>query len=420
MLVAMDDAIGDNRTADQSGRRPRLRPVEVHPHPDEPGSMVLVHDPSGLAEGVLSMSLPALQILSLFDGERTLDEIHSAFTERHGEVLERDTLRDMIGHLESAYFLEGAVFEEHYGTLLEDYRSAPTRRMNEPNGFGLDGDDVPTALTRLLPWETNGSSAARIVGLIAPHLDYPRGRPCYIKAYSALSTQKHIRRYVILGTNHFGRSASVVATGNDFETPLGTSKVDVAFLEELERRCGESLRHYELDHLREHSIELQVLLLQQLFGSDAFQIVPFACPSPCGPSGTAPYDGVGVDLRDFALALGELVAEDDTPTCIIAGADLSHVGKFFGDTDELSDEFLQRARDRDRKVLNHIEGNRPDELVAQVAGDDNPTRVCSAGCIYALMTALPDASVRLLDYHQAVNLEASCAVTCAAAVFEAP
>jgi AmmeMemoRadiSam system protein B len=414
-----NDPEHDNRPLEGTALKPRLRPVEVQSHPDDAQNMVLLRDPSALADGVLSMSLPALHVLSMMDGERTRDQIRDEFLKKTGQSLPSETLGKLLETLEESHFLEGPAFEAFYANLVRDYQDAPTRPMNPLQGLGLEGNDLRQGLENLFSWQTNGHPPRRIAGLIAPHLDFPRGQPCYEEAYAILAGQVHFKRFVILGTNHFGRSTSVVATEKDFETPLGISAVDVSFLEKLERSCGQSIRKHQFDHKREHSIELQVLLLQHLFGPDSFEIVPVLCPSPCGPTGTAPFDGEGVDLKQFAASLGQFVREDDTSTCIIAGADLSHIGRFFGDTVDLSDELLENVRQRDEAALAHVQANEPETFRRSVAAADNPTRICSAGCIYTLMTALPEIKPRLLKYHQAVNHEAQCAVTCAAAVFEA-
>jgi AmmeMemoRadiSam system protein B len=255
------------------------------------------------------------------------------------------------------------------------------------------------------------------VGLIAPHLDYPRGMPCYASAYASLGAAEPPSRFVILGTNHFGvgNRAGVVATSHDFATPLGTVRTDRAFLDRLEARCGD-LRRYEYDHAGEHSIELQVCWLQHLFGTDAFTIVPFLFSDPCGPTGTAPVDGQGVDLADFADALREAVGSDDQSTVIIAAADFSHVGMFFGDQRQVDDTFLSEVRARDEDILQVVEQGDASAFRECVARNENPTRVCSAGCMYVLLAALPGARATVLRYHQAVVESAQNCVTCAAVV----
>jgi AmmeMemoRadiSam system protein B len=222
---------------------------------------------------------------------------------------------------------------------------------------------------------------------------------------------------VILGTNHFGRATAPVATRKDFQTPLGLTRTDGEFLSRLDQRCGADLCAHEFDHQREHSVELQVLVLQHLLGADNFEIVPVLCHDPCGPPGTAPYDGHGVDLRVFAEALGGLIREDDTPTVVIAGADLSHVGRRFGDDRELDADFLREIERRDHEALEQVANNSAGPFVETLRNRANNTRVCSAGCIYALMTALPQARGELLRYHQAVDPEGGTGVTCTAMAF---
>jgi len=221
---------------------------------------------------------------------------------------------------------------------------------------------------------------------------------------------------VILGTNHFGRSASVVTTGSDFATPLGTTHTDTDFIERLEERCGD-LRAFELDHLREHSVELQLAWLQHLFGADSFELAAFLCPDPCGPTGTAPAAGNGVDLRDFAQTLGAIVAEDARDTLLVAGADMSHVGANFGDDRRLDDEYLRKVRDHDETALSLLASEGTEGWLRYLAQDGNPTHVCSVGCVFALAAALDGASATRLGYHQAVDLATQTCVTCAAVVY---
>src|SRR5439155_4062750 len=109
---------------------------------------------------------------------------------------------------------------------------------------------------------------------------------------------------------------------------------------------------------------------------------------PSGPLGTAPGDAGGVDVKEFALALGRLVREDPEPTLLVASADLSHVGGFFGDRRGLDDAFLDAVRSKDEAALVFVGQNEPEAFRAHMARTGNPTRVCSVGCLYALMTAL--------------------------------
>lgn len=397
--------------------RPRLRPLEPTRLPDESDEMMFaLRDPTGISEAILSLSGGALRALLLMDGTRTCDEIRRDFQQDVGVELSEASMEKLLTHLDRSHFLDGERFENHYRSLVEEYLSAPTRALRDGESLGVDagsGEPFRSILAGAPSQDASKAAADRVVGLIAPHLDYARGAPCYAAAYGALVHRRPPDRVVILGTNHFGRSSSVVATAKAFETPLGTTGCDVEFLEALEARLG-SLRRFELDHRREHSVELQVMFLQHLFGAERTRIVPFLCPSPCGPTGTAPWDGEGVDLRAFAAALGEQVRSWPGDTLILAGADLSHVGGYFGDERELDEAFLGHVRSRDEEALDCVEGGDGEAFRQCVARDENPTRVCSAGCIYALLTALPDAKPERLAYHQAVTPEWRNCVTCAA------
>ncbi|MBU0717516.1 MAG: AmmeMemoRadiSam system protein B [Planctomycetes bacterium] len=393
--------------------RPQLRALEAIRVPPEHGCGVALRDPSGLSKTVLTLSDGAVALVTLMDGAHTCARIREELSALFGEPVPADTIQQMLDHLERARFLDGPSFEAHYASLVAEYRSQPVRRT--PPGSALEILHDSEALFDEILAETKPVDiAGSVLGLIAPHLDYPRGHRCYGRAYAALRGRAAPDRVVILGTNHYGRSASVVSTGRDFRTPLGITRVDREFLDELEARCGDLCEH-ELDHAREHSIELELAWLQHLFGSDRFLLVPFLCPDPCGPTGTAPYDGDGVDLRDFARALGDLIAEDATDTLIVAGADLSHVGAAFGDERPLDAAFLAEVERQDRRALEYVVAADADGWARNIAESGNPTRICGTGCIFVLMAAVPDASGTLLEYDQAVDQATQTGVTCAAA-----
>ncbi|MGB0716892.1 MAG: AmmeMemoRadiSam system protein B [Phycisphaerae bacterium] len=398
--------------------RPRLRPIEAFPLPsdDDEGGKYALRDASGLSDAYLTVTEGALQVIALVNGERNIDDIRSAFQDATGFEIDQDTVAHMFDQLDTAHFLEGASFESFYSERHQEYVDCGVRVMTDAEGLGVDakGQIFDSMLTGAVA--IDDVDPASIRGLVAPHLDYPRGAPCYAISYNTLRRRPTPDRVIILGTNHFGRSASVVATASSFETPLGMTAVDLDFLERLESRCG-PLRRFEMDHAREHSIELQVAWLQHLFGADRFQILPALCPDPCGPTGTAPYDGDGVDLADFAQAIGDLMEADGKDTLLIAGADLSHVGRSFGDDRDIDAGFLAEVEAKDRASLMALVQHGPQAFVAEVAKDDNPTRICSAGCIFAVATALQGKTATLGGYHQAATPENDTCVSCTSMVF---
>jgi AmmeMemoRadiSam system protein B len=399
--------------------RPRLRPVEARAVKGEDGEVaVQVHDPTQHALGSFTLSPPAFFLLTQMDGQHTLTEIGAAFASQFGQPLPAEKLTSIISQLSQARLLEDEVFAEYYQRLVDDYRQAPTRTMRSGPHFEPDAQsELGYQLDQLLGGGQVHDCSGPARGLIVPHLDFPRGAPCYADGYRTLAEHCPAQRFIVLGTNHFGQALAVSATGKDYATPLGTLPNDRDFLNRIQTQLGCDLCEHELDHAREHSIELQVLMLQRLFADRDIRFVPFLCTSPCGPGSVQPTDNDGLNLKSFAAALRQCMQEDDMPTCIIAGADLSHVGRFFGDEQDLEQPWLEQVAEGDRKFLAHVLTGNAEALADHVTSTGNPTRFCSVGCIYTLLMALPESKPSLLRYHQAVVKDWENCVTCATLTF---
>lgn len=405
---------------------PELRPVEIATR--TPDQRWVLRDPTGLAQGALVVGETQVFLLSLLDGRRSHRDIRMEFLRATGTLLRPADLDGLLEHLEGCGFLQGPASEARYRRLADAYLAGPYRPLRSPEAFGAAPAELPGLLDRILASaEGEAGSAlegrASLLALVAPHLDFPRGAACYGAAYQwlqRLPAGRAPRRVVILGTNHFGRSRSVVATTKDFQTPWGVLRTDGRLIRAIEADCGGTLRPFELDHLREHSIELHAVWLHHLLG-DGIEIVPFLCPDPNAPQSSVPGDPRGVELREFALALGARLRSDAVPTLLIASADLSHIGRYFGDSRPLDAQFLEEVRRADAAALDLVAAGQPEEFRHHMLRTQNPTRHCSVGCLYALLTALePEARAHRLCYHQAVTPEMQNGVTCAAFAFTQP
>ncbi len=404
--------------AEISNERPRLRPtIDVTPVEYDDEQMMVLYDASGLASGQMTLTPGAFYLVTLLNGQNTLDDILVKFRKQFHQSLPAGQLVQLLHQLDRTGMLDGPVFEARYADMVEAYREAPARFAQTVDGLA-DAAGLRSELTAIVNEGRSVTDGRQVVGLLAPHLDYARGRPCYAGAYAQLRRQPPFDRFVILGTNHFGRSPTPVWTLKDYDTPLGVAQTDQEFIRALRRRLSFDLGQWELDHFREHSVELQVMLLQTLTDSRPCTIVPILCPDVCGPTGLKPAQGEGPALNEFADALAEVIAKDSgsARTCIIAGADLSHVGRRFGDDRDLDEEFLKEVEREDRATLARIEAGDADGLIAGLQANENIFRVCSSGCIYVLLRALQGAQVTVLEYHQAVTPEQETGVTCAAAV----
>ena len=395
--------------------RPRLRAsIDTIRTSETPDGMITLFDRSGLAPGVVHVSRGALCLMSLMDGQRTVEEIRSAFQAMTHQSVDVGVIENLVDQLNESLLLEGPDFDAHYQAYLEHFRSVGTRPRLD-RGEVADAQVLSRLLDEILTESPGVPGDDGVVGLIAPHLDYLRGRPCYAAAYAAVARRTPPERIVVIGTNHTPRTAAPVLSVLDFETALGKTRTDVHFIRRLEERCGD-LRRFELDHVWEHSVELQVTWCQHLFGANRFELVPILCTDPTVAPDAFPGEPATVGVADVSRALRECMDADGKDTLIIAGADLSHVGEPFGDEEPLEPPVLDAVRRRDEEVLSRVRENDAAGFCAAFADNNNPTKVCSVGCIFALLTALPDARVELLRYHQAVDVETQTGVTCAAAV----
>ncbi len=392
---------------------PALRPIEIVPFRDQNGRLYFaLHDQTQLAPRALAVSPAAVFVLAHLDGNHSCAEIQLAFRQASGEDLPANEILDLVRVLDEGLFLRGQRAEEASERRRNAYHNSPTRDNREryPDAVGLRQQ-----IERVLAGGV-AAPVSEVRGLIAPHLDYERGAPCYADAYATLAQVLPVDRFVILGTNHFGRPASVVATTKDFQTPFGRVPTDRNFVCELERRLGMSLCEDQVDHLSEHSVELQLHILQVLMAERPFSIVPILCSDPgiaADPAGVKPR---GPGLADFAAALGQLIEHSDYRTIVIAGADLSHVGQRFGDADRTSPAMLEEVARSDRFLLWLLEARDEEGFLNHIRATGNPTRICSVASIFALLRALPGRPCRVLSYHQAVNAAAETNVTCVAAV----
>jgi len=391
---------------------PALRAIQLTPFEHVDGRLFFeLRDMLQIAPRPIAVSGAACFVLAHLDGQHTIADVQRAFREQTGQHLPADEIEHLVAILDSHCFLDTPRFADALAAQAEAYQAAACRDNRDR---WPAADELRAAIDAML-CATEVEPIPHLRGIIAPHLDYRRGAPCYAAAYALLRNAGPADRYVIFGANHFGRSASAVATKKDFQTPLGRAVTDRAFIRRLEDRLGVDLCRFELDHRTEHSIELQVHVLQYCWPDGEFEIVPILCPDICGPTGTAPANGYGPDLADLADAVREIAQTDDRSTVLIAGADLSHVGRSFGADEPMTPDKLAELERFDRTVLGLIEIGDVEAAAEMVRASANETNICSLGALYVWRRALRNQQCRLLRYHQALDPETDTNVTCAAA-----
>lgn len=403
--------------------KPKVRPLEAVPVAVRGQQMILLRDPQGFSERVLSVSQPVFYLVTQFDGTRTVTEIQADFTRRFGQLILSDKIREVIAALDNALLLDNERFRQHRRELEETFRRLSVRPSSHA---GRSYPASPEELTALLdgffdPPEgpgqpVPGSMTTRPAkAIMAPHLDLRRGGACFAHAYKALAESPPADTCLILGIAHTPTQYPYVFTAKSFETPLGVCRCDSQLTNALLARAGTHLLTDEWVHRNEHSIEFQVLFVQRLF--PRAQIVSILCGGLYDDRGhpVPPPEVPGVP--EFIAALRETLAETGKRVCVIASVDFSHVGHRFGDQLQLTPQVLRRVEQDDRETLQRILDLDADAFFASATADNDRRHIDATPAVYALLRALDLEEAELLKYDQSVEPQTQSVVSFASMVF---
>jgi AmmeMemoRadiSam system protein B len=149
----------------------------------------------------------------------------------------------------------------------------------------------------------------RIFGIISPHAGYVYSGPTACHSYKAISS-KNPELVIILGPNHFGVGKDVATmVDTQWETPLGLVDVDSEAAREISR-ISEYIEIDEFSHSRDHSLEVQIPMLQSIL-SQKFKILPIIL-----------LDQSLEMAKDVGNAVAQIAKSRNT--IIIASSDFTH------------------------------------------------------------------------------------------------
>jgi AmmeMemoRadiSam system protein B len=411
---------------------PRLRALEAFPVEHEGQRCVALRDPAGFTDQVAVLPAVLLDLVSLFDGEHSVEEIQEILGRRHDQAPTAEQIADVVERFDAAGFLDSDRFRERRRALEDAFRLSPVRPAAyaggayagdaavlraQIDGF-FSGPDGPGAAINgdFFTDPVASPSAAAPQAIIAPHIDFHRGGPTYAWAYREVLERSDADLYVVLGTCHAGMPDPFAVTLKPYDTPLGAVPVDHEFYDALSRRAGQDLLASEPAHRAEHSIEFQAVMLQHIVGRRRpFAILPVLA-SYLHESLWSGGDPEG-DPRvpRFVDALRETMAASSRRVCLVAGVDLAHVGPRFGDPKPNTAPSLEQVEREDRAMLESVVGVDARGFYAGVAADQDARRICGLSPIYTLLRLLPEARGRLLRYAQWPDPQG--AVTFCAVVF---
>jgi AmmeMemoRadiSam system protein B len=413
--------------------KPKIRPIEAFPVQQDGKTLIYLKDPLNFATPI-GITPIGYFLLAHLDGRHSFVDIQAAYTERFGALLMSDDLKAFVAMLDQHYYLQSARFSNYQQEVIAGFQRQPTR---PPAHVGGGYKSEPTALLEQLdgyflaptgpgaPAAANGSAPPRAI--VAPHIDFHRGGPAYAWAYKPLVESDGADLYVILGTSHCGGSTPYILTRKGFETPLGLVETDGEFVDRLQASAAVDCFADEYLHRGEHSIEFQVLFLKYAAQKRAaltgrperpFKIVPILVSSfhEMMMRQTLPEESEAVG--QFLRTLRQMADSDGRQVCLVAGVDLAHVGRQFGDAEPVTDELLKWVEAEDRQLVDRLTELDARGFFNEIAKDQDKRKICGFSPLYSLIHLLDGASGSHLHYGQAFTPESGSAVTFASVVFE--
>jgi AmmeMemoRadiSam system protein B len=246
------------------------------------------------------------------------------------------------------------------------------RKIRYPAVAGLFYEGDGESLKRRIEWcfkhklgpgsipSVNEQGKRDIIGLVCPHAGYMYSGPIAAHSYAELAKDGVPDVVVIVGPNHtgLGSGVSIVESGY-WRTPLGNVEVNSEVARKIVKNC-DVIAVDELAHAQEHSIEVQLPLLQYIYGN-CFSFVPIC---------------MMLQMKDVCIEVGNAIAKalEDENAVIIASTDFTHY------------EPQEKAYEKDIKVLKAIEAMDPELMLKLV--DSLPVSMCGPGPVASMLYAV--------------------------------
>jgi AmmeMemoRadiSam system protein B len=382
----------------ETNENPKVRWLDVVPTVHEGNEVFLLRDPEGITDRSLLVSRDILILVSLMDGTRSTADIEAECARVAGMLVEAEKITSVIRALDDCFLLLNEKYEERVRRLRDEMAAEPFRSAC------LAGKSYPeetvalrSYLATLLQPGREIAGEGRVVGMVAPHIDYERGAEVYSPVYGYLPREEKTL-FVIFGTCHKFTQKTWSISLKDVMTPMGRIK--------SASRVGELIGNHPLladyvdewPHRNEHSIELQLPLIQYLMKGADFEILSILT----GSLHEYVEDGRSLERGEVPALLESLEALLDShegPVVFLAAADLAHIGAQFGDTQPV-ETMLEESRRRDGELLDRIAGADASGFFETVKKERDRRRICGLAPIYFVLSMVGARKGKTIGYKQ--------------------
>ncbi len=241
-------------------------------------------------------------------------------------------------------------------------------------------DELKAALKQLFAAALQKKSSAVPLAIVVPHAGYVFSGGVAASAYQQIDPNRKFDRIFIIGSSHTSAFPSVsVYCKGDYETPLGTVKVDRDLAQQLIEK-NRLIKCYDEAHRSEHSIEVQLPFLQHHLKND-FRIVPII---------------IGSSTVETAKSLASILKPFlNEKNLFVISSDFSHYPSY------------SNAITADQITANAIKSNKPSALIKALDNNTKKefpglsTSLCGWSSVLTLLymtEQIPDIKVDLLQY----------------------
>ena len=206
--------------------------------------------------------------------------------------------------------------------------------------YPADKNKLKDMLKSLFDSVEFNSDIKDIRGIIAPHAGYYYSGSTAAKAYKQLEKREYDTVIIIGPSHHTFFDGFSVSSFDYFKTPLGKLALDKDLISAMADFAKYDIT-FDIPHVQEHSVEVQLPYLQYIMGND-FKIVPIVM-------------GRQVQENIYNLAMNLFQVSKDKNLLIVSSSDLYH-GYDYDECVKLDQEFtdLLLTMETDR-ILRYVE-----------------------------------------------------------------
>ncbi|UCH00723.1 MAG: AmmeMemoRadiSam system protein B [Deltaproteobacteria bacterium] len=397
--------------------RPKLREdLDFFPVQSAGGTVIMIHDRLGLVEKGKSISPELYKVMTMLDGTQSVRDIQlDMIRQQGGMLISIEEVEALLAKLDSSYLLNSPRYREARKEIISNFSAQKIRYCSHAGlSYPKQEEKLRGVLdTILAAQQVQSFPDGKITAVIAPHIDLEAGKRVYSSAYQAIKGVSP-KRVIILGVGHSVAKEMFSLTKKAFETPLGRVETDQGIVTELVKAGDNIVSRDDFAHRDEHSIEFQLIFLQQILRDIAFTIVPVLCGSLIRYLPDYSREGYISLGGDFLTILADAARGEGT--ILIAGVDLSHVGPKFGH-DMAASLIINQSERHDRQLLNFLCARNADGFWSESRRIGDEYNVCGFAALACLLETLPPSQGHLLGYEIFREDSTRSAVSFAAAIF---